>query len=166
MARWPFRRTKKSDVNVPNEVQEYYDAERRQHMGVAWLIAFLSLVVTVIVATGLFFGGRWTYRKLAHKSPATVKTAQSDTKQNGSESSESKANDKNTSKDKSSNSSAHTKSSNASGTSEQKTASNRNATGSTLPDTGPGNTLAIFMTSTAVGVTFYQLILRRKLSRS
>lgn len=77
MAKWPFRRKKLADKKVPAEVQEYYDAERRQHSGIAWLIAFLSLLLTVLVAAGLFFGGRWVYRKLAHNSPkAPTKTQQ------------------------------------------------------------------------------------------
>ncbi len=103
MARLPFRR-KTTDKKVPEEVQQYYDAERRQHMGIAWLIAFLSLVVTVLVASGLFFGGRWAYRKLANKNPKPPTKAQQEAKKptnQGAAGSEPKKDDGNTQGDSS-----------------------------------------------------------------
>lgn len=59
----PFSRNKDKD-NVPAEIQEYYQAEKRERTGVAWLIAVVTLLVTVAIALGLFFGGRWIYRTL------------------------------------------------------------------------------------------------------
>lgn len=50
--------------SVPPEVKQYYASEHRERVGLAWLIAFLSLIVTVAVVAGLFFGGRWAYRKI------------------------------------------------------------------------------------------------------
>ena len=61
---WPFKR-KQSNQSVPAEVEEYYQSERRERVGVAWLLAFATLVTTLLLAVGLFFGGRWVYRKLA-----------------------------------------------------------------------------------------------------
>lgn len=82
MAIWPFNRTKKqSNAHaVPAEVQQYYDAERREHIGVAWLIALLSLTISIALFTGIFFGGRWVYRKVAHKANKPATTAQTETK--------------------------------------------------------------------------------------
>lgn len=65
MMKWPFSRKKKDDV--PAEIQEYYQAERRERVGVAWVVALLTLLVTVAVVLGLFFGGRWVYRKVANR---------------------------------------------------------------------------------------------------
>lgn len=65
MTVWPFNRKKKQDSTLPPDVQEYYDAGQKQRTGVAWLLALATLVVTVILAMALFFGGRWIYQKLS-----------------------------------------------------------------------------------------------------
>lgn len=64
---WPFKRKKSNTKAVPAEVKKYYASEHRERVGLAWVIAFLSLILTVAVVAGLFFGGRWAYRKIAHK---------------------------------------------------------------------------------------------------
>lgn len=62
---WPFNRKKNtSDESVPPEVQDYYQAEHRDRTGKAWLLAVLTLIVTVAAVLALFFGGRWIYRAL------------------------------------------------------------------------------------------------------
>lgn len=58
---WPFNR-RKNQSSVPDEIQEYYQSERRERTGIAWLLALGTLIVTVILAVILFFGGRWIYR--------------------------------------------------------------------------------------------------------
>ncbi len=62
MAVWPFNRKKTEDSTLPEEVQNYYQAEKRERAGVAGLLAVGTLLVTVLIAVGLFFGGRWIYR--------------------------------------------------------------------------------------------------------
>lgn len=60
---WPFKRkNKQNQTEVPQEVQEYYQSERRERTGIAWLLALATLAVTVVLAIILFFGGRWLYR--------------------------------------------------------------------------------------------------------
>lgn len=59
-----FNRRKKSDDVLPAEVREYYQAERREKTGVAWLLALVTLLVTFALAAALFFGGRWVYNTL------------------------------------------------------------------------------------------------------
>lgn len=56
---------RKNKTDVPAEIQEYYQAERRERTGVAWLLAFGTLIVTILLAAGIFFAGRWTYRQIA-----------------------------------------------------------------------------------------------------
>ncbi|PID32074.1 hypothetical protein CR970_02450 [Candidatus Saccharibacteria bacterium] len=58
---------------LPAEVQEYYQAERRERTGLAWLLALATLAVTIALAAALFFGGRWLYTTL--RSDDTKKTA-------------------------------------------------------------------------------------------
>jgi hypothetical protein len=57
-----FNRDKKKKDVLPQEVREYYQAERRDRTGMAWLLAIATLIVTFLIAAGLFFGGRWLYR--------------------------------------------------------------------------------------------------------
>ncbi len=81
MALW-FRRRKNDTESstVPPEVQEYYQSERKERFSIAWLIAFISLVVTILLVILLFFGGRWIYRKIANrnKPTSTVQTQDKD----------------------------------------------------------------------------------------
>lgn len=76
MAIWPFRKqtTVKYDPDLPPEVQAYTKAERREKMGMAWLVGVVSLVVTALIFTGLFFGGRWVYQKITGNSQITTQT--------------------------------------------------------------------------------------------
>ncbi len=63
MVRWQFwRRDNKKNNEVPAEIKQYYEAERRERTGIAWLLAFATLLVTVALSILLFFGGRWAYR--------------------------------------------------------------------------------------------------------
>ena len=64
MAIWPFSRRNKTDGEVPTEIREYYNAERRERRGIAWLLGIGTLLVTVALAVLLFFGGRWLFRTI------------------------------------------------------------------------------------------------------
>ena len=57
-----FNRNSKNQSGVSKELEEYYQNERRERFGVAWLLAFGTLVTTLLLASALFFGGRWLYR--------------------------------------------------------------------------------------------------------
>jgi cytoskeletal protein RodZ len=60
---WPFNSSQVDQTGMPAEVHQYIQAERREKVGVAWLLAGVTLVVTLVVAVGLFYGGRYGYRK-------------------------------------------------------------------------------------------------------
>lgn len=52
-------------TDMPEEIQEeYYNTQPKERAGVAWLLAFGTLIVTVVIAAGLFFAGRWVYRQV------------------------------------------------------------------------------------------------------
>lgn len=59
-----FNRRKKEKDALPEEVRDYYQTERRERTGRAWLLAILTLLVTFLIAAALFFGGRWLYRAI------------------------------------------------------------------------------------------------------
>lgn len=58
-----FFKRQRADTDIP-ELQEYYAAKRANNSASAWALALLSLIVTVAVIMGAFFGGRWAWRKL------------------------------------------------------------------------------------------------------
>ncbi len=55
------------------ELESYY-ANKTQRTGMAWAMAFLSLLITVAVLAGLFFGGRWLYREFVGSGQDTALT--------------------------------------------------------------------------------------------
>lgn len=84
-----FRNRNKKTVA---ELEDYYTT--RQSNGMAWFMAFLSLVVTIAVIAGLFFGGRWLYRTFiddgtendtttSEQTPATVTLGSEDSQDTG-----------------------------------------------------------------------------------
>lgn len=58
------RITKNQLSNLPPEVKKYYSTENRDRASLAWLVGVASLLVTVGLVLGVFFGGRWAYRQL------------------------------------------------------------------------------------------------------
>lgn len=59
-----FNRKPKDSV-LP-EVDQYYEGERRDRAGLAWLLALVSVAVVALVIIGVFFAGRWAYRQIAN----------------------------------------------------------------------------------------------------
>jgi len=77
-----FNRRNRNQTNVPTEIQEYYQTERRERAGVAWLLAGGTLVATVLLAAAIFFAGRWVYRTaFDNDDPKTTEVAQQDKKE-------------------------------------------------------------------------------------
>ncbi len=65
-----FRKNNKTTIA---ELEEYYAAQNNsRRSGRAWLMAILSLLLTVLVLFGLFFGGRWIYRALTDDNNETT----------------------------------------------------------------------------------------------
>jgi hypothetical protein len=62
-----FKRQQKNVNNsvIPQEIQDYSQSEHREKIGIAILVGFISLLLTLIVLFGMFVGGRWMYRKIA-----------------------------------------------------------------------------------------------------
>ena len=141
-----FRRNKTQETSTPTEVQDYYQAENHERTWVAWVLGFATLLVTVVVVTGLFFGGRWTYRKVSRQDkPATATNVAQETSPQTPESAPQ------TSGSSKISSSATPSSTNTSTSTAPASPAAKKAT-SNLPNTGPGDTFAIF---TAVSATAY-----------
>jgi hypothetical protein len=150
-----FNRKKSQTIS---ELEDYY-ANRNNSTGRAWLMALLSLLITVAVLTALFFGGRWIYRTLTNDDVKVVTTSNgtasnSDTiietttpstttpasEPNGVVSDEAATTTSST---------AHT----GTHSSTNNTASTTPKTGDSeaLPNTGAGNILGLFLAVTALG---------------
>jgi hypothetical protein len=56
-----YNRKSKVQSALP-ELEKYYDAERRERSGMAWLLAIVSIAGVALVLIGVFFGGRLLYR--------------------------------------------------------------------------------------------------------
>jgi len=68
-----FKRNNKTTIA---ELEEYYANQDRKktRTGMAWLMAILSLLITLLVIAMIFFGGRWVYRALTDNDSNTVTT--------------------------------------------------------------------------------------------
>jgi cytoskeletal protein RodZ len=88
MAIWDRFRKKDQSV-LPEEVKQYYQSEQRQRAGVAVLLGIAAVVITVLVALGLFYGGRYAYRQVNKSDTQTANQAeQKQTNQNQATSSD------------------------------------------------------------------------------
>jgi cell division protein FtsN len=72
---------RRNKTSVPAEIQEYYQSERRERAGVAWLLAFGTLVMTIVLAAGIFFAGRWAYRTAFNNDDKPAEVAQDEEQQ-------------------------------------------------------------------------------------
>jgi hypothetical protein len=66
---------KRKDQTTIAELEEYYSNQKSRRTGRAWLMAILSLLITIAVIVALFFGVRWLYRTLTNDEVTVVTTA-------------------------------------------------------------------------------------------
>lgn len=81
-----FRRSRKTQQSVlPDEVNQYYQSQRRERTGVALLLGIVALVVTLLIGAALFFGGRYIYRQFVDNDNDQAQTAQQEGEGEGQE---------------------------------------------------------------------------------
>ncbi len=70
--------TPKSDSNnvSSSDIQDQYQAVPKDRTSVAWLLAALSLVATIVIFVGSFYGGRAIYRKVSNKNQSGAAVTQ------------------------------------------------------------------------------------------
>lgn len=61
---WNRNRNRPATTQIPAEVEEYYQSTRKERAGIAWLLGIATLLLTLLIAAALFFGGRWLYRMI------------------------------------------------------------------------------------------------------
>ena len=77
-----FKRKKTQSV-LPSEVDDYYKSEMKSRRSTSVMMALFALVITLVVAGGLFFGGRAVYR-FANRDKDNKTTQTTANTQNGS----------------------------------------------------------------------------------
>jgi hypothetical protein len=177
----PFTRNKNKN-NVPAEIQDYYQAEKRERTGVAWLVAVVTLLVTVAIALGLFFGGRWLYRQLTDDNTPSQETSQGETPPPGINEPEDKPDtpeapsggDAEDEDADSTNQPENLPGQNGTNETDDETSSpaaptpNPAAvptTGEPLPDTGPGQLISLFAGSSLAGAVLHRALRVRRSRR-
>jgi len=159
MAIWPFNRKKTESTDLPQEVQDYYQSEKRQRAGVAGLLAVGTLIVTVLLALGLFFGGRWAYRTVFDKNDNDTTQTETNGTDNapaeepapGSSQAPTPSTETPASQPSSSNAPAPAS---ASSSASQSTNS--------IPDTGPGDVVALFIGTVMVATAAHYVITNKR----
>lgn len=80
-----FKRKKTASV-LPQEVDDYYRAEKRGRRGAAFFLGLMTLVLTILFVLGVFFIGRYFYNKVRDNSGDNTSITTSDgSKDTGSE---------------------------------------------------------------------------------
>lgn len=158
---WPFKR-KDATPKVSSDVDDYYRSERRERVGLAWLLAFGSLIATLLIALVLFYGVRFVYHKVHHTNNGGT-TATTESTSGGQESASSSASNSGQTNAPGNNSTS-TPSSSGTSSSAANTGASSSATssGQNLANTGPGSTVAIFFTVSVLGMLAHNFYQRRK----
>lgn len=72
-----FKRKKTASV-LPQEVDDYYRAEKRGRRGAAFFLGLMTLVLTILFVLGVFFIGRYFYNKVRDNSGDNTSITSSD----------------------------------------------------------------------------------------
>ena len=78
-----FKRKKTASV-LPQEVDDYYRAEKRGRRGAAFFLGLMTLVLTILFVLGVFFIGRYFYNKVRDNSSDNTSITTSDANKNTS----------------------------------------------------------------------------------
>lgn len=63
----------RKDKTTIAELEEYYSSTgKKNRSGMAWLMAFLSLALTIIIIVAIFLLGRWIYRAVTDDNSSTT----------------------------------------------------------------------------------------------
>lgn len=73
-----FRRKQQQSSILPDEVNQYYQSQRRERTGVVFMLGILALIATLLVGLGVFFGGRYIYNKVRGNDTQPNTTVQTD----------------------------------------------------------------------------------------
>ena len=164
-----FRKKTSSTTNIP-ELQEYYANQKKENSGMAWLFAVGSLLVTAALLIALFFGGRFVYRKIAHRNDTkTVATTTTTTTTKTTPATTPSTTPSTTTTTTPTTTAAPgvstTQSTTANSSATAATTSTSTVTPATtpqVPNTGPGNTIGLFVAVTLVSYIAHRAYVSRR----
>jgi hypothetical protein len=174
---WPFnRRSAENREDVPPEVQDYYQAEKRERTGVAWMLGLATVVITILLALALFFGGRWLWRAVTgNDGNGGNDTAQVETPDGESRTDESEeereareAEEEREAREAEEEAqrqreTEQREAGEGAGNTRQTPTTGQNGSKENLPDTGPGGVAGIFAGTTALSaIAHYEFTRRRR----
>lgn len=162
---WPFKRKQNISNEAPDmppELNQYYQAEKRQQTVVTWLLGFATLAITIAVAFLLFLAARWVVQKVRKAPSPSPETSQQEAVENNNTPAPTNNNDA-PAQTTPSQTQSGANTNNASGQGAQGTAPGSQTSSATnaLPSTGPTETLAVFLIATAVGTFAYKRSIRQ-----
>lgn len=91
-----FSKNTSNKADTLPEVDEYYHSGEKEHKAIAWLLAFATFFVTLVVFVGIFFGGKWVFKKISTRKDTAKQTQSVDsnnTKKQSNETGASKGGD-------------------------------------------------------------------------
>lgn len=148
MALFKRNKTTIDDAVMPQELQDYYEAETRERTWMAWMLGLATLVITVVIALGLFYGGRFAYRKIRGSDSKQTAVQQDNQSEDEDADEADEENEEQTASAPATSEPAQTAAPTSTpNTSSTTTNTPRTATPqpSTMPNTGPTDTIALFV---------------------
>lgn len=149
-----FKRKPKTfndDLPMPQELQDYYAVENRERSWMAWVLGLATLVLTVVIALGLFYGGRYAYRKVRNNDNKNTATQQAAQKENKQEDTEDDTPEESTTPATESTTPTPQTSSTSTSTPSTATPATTGAQTTAIPNTGPANTLVVVLVVSLLG---------------
>ena len=153
-----FNRNKNEVIEEVPELEQYY-AQRRTSGIWGWIMALITIALTVLIIIGLFYGGRWVYNQINDETtttPTVNAPANTSTSQPSSESGVKTLPSGESTTDTATNSSQSTASNTPTATSSTSVTATPS---SKIPDSGPGDVLLIALGASIVG---YLLRIKKK----
>lgn len=163
MAKWSLKNRNNDTTGkvpqMPPELSDYYNAEKRDRRWATWLLGFATLIVTVLLAVLLFMGSRWIYRQIKNDDSSTPVITQNEPTENNDNDSGKSSDDNSSDKDHGPSIAGNTdNNSEPEGVVTDEAA----VTDSPLPDTGPGDLIAIFLAVSLLATLLHGQFLRQK----
>ena len=161
---WPLKKKSASSA-LPAEMQEYISAEKKEHVGLAWLLAFATLVATLVLSAGIFYGGKWVYKVAikSTKNPTTSIKPQDKTPQQP-DSAPAVSDEGNTQPITDEDTNGIELSDDEGVVSDKAVSTTASAQAKALAKTGPSNTIAIFVLVSVFSAICHNILVRRKLN--
>lgn len=161
-----FKRTKKDSV-LP-EVDSYYEGERRERAGLAWVLALISVIIVALIIIGVFLAGRWLYRQVTKDDTKEVATTDIEVPSFDGSTTEQDTNDAQSEEERrAAEDRAKAEEEKAQGRVDAPVQTNIPSTPSTgdnapLPSTGPANLVGIFAGVTTLAGGIHYVVERRR----